>query len=377
MSFANPFPVPPSSTIPPPAQPSPASVTNTTVAGGSTSTSTSASTATAATGDGVSSTSSPPPLFPPLVNHNTAVAAPSQLTNTSGTGSGHHHHIHATYHHGHSRAASTSASASAAGPSGVGLPSTQRQIDEARNAVVASIGNMLDRELVTRGALLHANNAAIEKQEREIGKTLDGFRKDNDKLAKLAAENTKKIKEIGNVQNWAEMLEREFLILEETLRLAREGSDGEEGGSWSGSGSYSGSWSGSESGGEDGEHPEHGEHGDRGGGGVEEEDGDVIMGNDETEVAGDKGKGKEWDITLALAEAMQTDLLEEEEASRQYQEQDHQEPEVVASSSSAWENGNDEVKTAPDEVPLPGSPPLESTAFDEPDCSLSVPIAAT
>ncbi|KAK3320644.1 hypothetical protein B0T19DRAFT_403287 [Cercophora scortea] len=98
-------------------------------------------------------------------------------------------------------------------------PATQRQIDEARNAVVASIGNMLDRELHGRGELLHANNAAIEKQERELARTLDGFRKDNDKLAKLAAEHTKKIKEVGNVQNWAEMLEREFLIVEETLRL--------------------------------------------------------------------------------------------------------------------------------------------------------------
>ncbi|KAL2108643.1 hypothetical protein VUR80DRAFT_3541 [Thermomyces stellatus] len=28
---------------------------------------------------------------------------------------------------------------------------------------------------------------------------------------------------LGNVQNWAEVLEREFLVLEETVRIAREG----------------------------------------------------------------------------------------------------------------------------------------------------------
>jgi len=113
--------------------------------------------------------------------------------------------------------------------------SSQRQIDEARNAVVASIGNMLDRELQGRAALLHANNAAIEKQERDVSRARDALRRENDKLARLATDHTRKVKEIGNVQNWAEMLEREFLIVEETLRLVREGSDEDEEGSWSGS----------------------------------------------------------------------------------------------------------------------------------------------
>ncbi|KAK5656265.1 hypothetical protein OQA88_5028 [Cercophora sp. LCS_1] len=111
--------------------------------------------------------------------------------------------------------------------------SNQRQIDEARNAVVASIGNMLDRELSGRAALLHANNTAIEKQERDVSKAVEGLKRENDRLAKLAGEHAKKVKEIGNVQNWAEMLEREFLIIEETLRLANGG--GSDGGSECGS----------------------------------------------------------------------------------------------------------------------------------------------
>ncbi|KAK4122801.1 hypothetical protein N657DRAFT_681772 [Parathielavia appendiculata] len=120
--------------------------------------------------------------------------------------------------------------------------STQREIDQARSAVLASIGNLLDRELTTRAAQLHANNAAIERQERDVARATDALRKENDKLGKLAEVHSRKVKEIGNVQNWAEMLEREFVILEETLRLVEQGdSDGsEDEGSWSGSGSDEG-----------------------------------------------------------------------------------------------------------------------------------------
>jgi hypothetical protein len=99
----------------------------------------------------------------------------------------------------------------------------------------------LDRELSGRAAVLHANNAAIEKQERDVARARDALRKENDKLQRLAEENARKVKEIGNVQNWAEMLEREFLIVEETLRLVRRGDGEGEEGSWSGSGSECGS----------------------------------------------------------------------------------------------------------------------------------------
>ncbi|KAG7285442.1 hypothetical protein NEMBOFW57_010069 [Staphylotrichum longicolle] len=114
-------------------------------------------------------------------------------------------------------------------------PSSPSEIAQARSAVLASISNLVDRELTTRAALLHANNAAIEKQERDIVKATDALRRENDKLGKLADAHAKKVKEIGNVQNWAEMLEREFVILEETLRIVREG-DGERGrgGGWDG-----------------------------------------------------------------------------------------------------------------------------------------------
>ncbi|KAJ0165222.1 hypothetical protein CTA2_11965 [Colletotrichum tanaceti] len=133
----------------------------------------------------------------------------------------------------------------------------ERNISEARAAVVASIGNMLDGELQTRARMLHSNAAALDKQERDVVRATDALRKENDKLARFAGDAARRVKELGNVQNWAEVLERDFLVLEETFRLVREGGCGSECESWSGSAS----WSGSEAG--DGE-------------------GDVRMGNDDS-----------------------------------------------------------------------------------------------
>lgn len=81
------------------------------------------------------------------------------------------------------------------------------------------------------------------------------MRKETDKLKKVADEGAKRVKELGNVQNWAEMLERDFLVLGETMKLVRQGDresgwrGGEEG--WETS-SGSESFSGSEDEGEEG-----------------------------------------------------------------------------------------------------------------------------
>ncbi|KAH8880046.1 hypothetical protein GQ53DRAFT_619354, partial [Thozetella sp. PMI_491] len=104
-------------------------------------------------------------------------------------------------------------------------PSTQRQIAEARTALIASISNILDSDLQARAQQLHANNAAIERQERDVVKATEALRRENDKLQKLAADTVRDIKPVGHVQNYAELLEREFLVLEETMRLVREGSE--------------------------------------------------------------------------------------------------------------------------------------------------------
>ncbi|KAK8078120.1 hypothetical protein PG996_004290 [Apiospora saccharicola] len=138
------------------------------------------------------------------------------------------------------------------------LPSTTTTLHmtEARDALVATMSNLFDTELQSRASLLHANATQLSRQEADVAKATESLRKENDKLAKVAREAGKRIKETGNVQNWAEVLERDFLVLEETLRLAREGDGESEGGytsssgsCWSGSGSDDGGDAGSGNGG--------------------------------------------------------------------------------------------------------------------------------
>lgn len=97
----------------------------------------------------------------------------------------------------------------------------------------------MDSELQWRASTLHANADVLKKQAADVQRATDGLRKEREKLVRAADQAGRRIKELGNVQNWAEVLERDFLVLEETVRLARRGSCScscsECGGSWSGS----------------------------------------------------------------------------------------------------------------------------------------------
>jgi len=118
------------------------------------------------------------------------------------------------------------------------------------------------------------------------------------------------VKELGNVQNWAEMLERDFLVLSETIRLANGG------GSHSGSGSGSSSeWETDESefGDEGVERKEHGEgeqqvvHEEP----VVREEMRVVDAEGDTDMHGtdDKGKGKAVEIEQTTGTGHQSEDL--------------------------------------------------------------------
>ncbi|KAK2627612.1 hypothetical protein QTJ16_003578 [Diplocarpon rosae] len=156
----------------------------------------------------VSSSSAPPPLLPPR-------SLPSSLSPT----------LQSSSH--------SAASPSISSPR-THSPETQRQIAEARAALEASmsnIGSSLDRTLRSRAQNLHDNSKQLEKQQKDVIKATEGLKKESEKLGKVAVEGMKRVKELGNVQNWAEMLERDFLVLGETLRLAEYGSSGSQSGS--------------------------------------------------------------------------------------------------------------------------------------------------
>jgi len=103
---------------------------------------------------------------------------------------------------------------------------TARHKAEARAAVTASlsaVGASLDHEMRSRTADLHGNAAAISKQERELARQTAAAAKQSAEWDKLLQSGTKKLNEVGDIQNWAELLERDLLVLEETVRLVDEG----------------------------------------------------------------------------------------------------------------------------------------------------------
>jgi hypothetical protein len=116
-------------------------------------------------------------------------------------------------------------------PSPTSEADSARRTAEARAAVTASltsVGTSLDATIRTRTADLHANSAAISKQEKELAKATAALAKQSAEWEKVLQGGTKKLNEVGDVQNWAEMLERDLLVLEETVRLVERGDrDGE------------------------------------------------------------------------------------------------------------------------------------------------------
>ncbi|TEY60236.1 hypothetical protein BOTCAL_0183g00040 [Botryotinia calthae] len=180
----------------------------------------------------------------------------------------------------HSRSHSVSASASTStnshapsNPSTSSLPplppspETTRQIAEARTALNASIQNIFtphEHALKLRAQNLHQNSSALTKQVFDLKKEIGKLGKEGDKLEKVVREGQRKVKELGNVQNWAEVLERDFLVVEEVLRLV----DGESE-EWSGSESdwseYEYEYEGNEGGGRKGSVGSNGSDGRAGG----------------------------------------------------------------------------------------------------------------
>lgn len=105
------------------------------------------------------------------------------------------------------------------------------QTIEARTAITASlssIGSHLDASLQTRAQDIHSNSAVISKQQSDVAKQTAALAKQSVQYQKIADESREKLKEIGDVQNWAETIERDLLVLEETMRIV-ESEDGEVG----------------------------------------------------------------------------------------------------------------------------------------------------
>ncbi|KAG8531249.1 uncharacterized protein KY384_004607 [Bacidia gigantensis] len=88
------------------------------------------------------------------------------------------------------------------------------------NALGASHTAPLERrakDIQSTSTTLSTQQSQLEKETKELEKERKG-------LEKEAERHQKKLKELGDVQNWAEVLERDLRVMEETVRLG-EGED--------------------------------------------------------------------------------------------------------------------------------------------------------
>ena len=107
-------------------------------------------------------------------------------------------------------------------------PPDPQRTAEARAAFTAhltSIGNSHISSLEGRVSDIHSNSAAISKQEHDIAKQTKKLAVESKKQQKMADDAAGKLKELGDIQNWAEVLERDLLVLEETMRMGEAGED--------------------------------------------------------------------------------------------------------------------------------------------------------
>ena len=107
-------------------------------------------------------------------------------------------------------------------------PPDPQRTAEARAAFTAhltSIGNSHISSLEGRVSDIHNNSAAISKQEDDVAKQTRKLAVEAKKYQKVADDAAGKLKELGDIQNWAEVLERDLLVLEETMKMGEAGED--------------------------------------------------------------------------------------------------------------------------------------------------------
>lgn len=98
---------------------------------------------------------------------------------------------------------------------------------EARAAVLASLtsaGATHQAHLAQQASILHAGSQAIAAQDKTLRQNAASLSKNETRAWQREMEKAAKaLKEVGDVQNWAEMLERDLCVLEETARQVEGG----------------------------------------------------------------------------------------------------------------------------------------------------------
>lgn len=107
------------------------------------------------------------------------------------------------------------------------------QTTQAKTAFTASlhaVGTNHDAPLRARALNIHSNADVLSRQEAAVARATDELGERNGEMEGVVDGARDGLKEIGDVQNWAEVIERELMVLEETARMVEDGQrTGEEG----------------------------------------------------------------------------------------------------------------------------------------------------
>ncbi|KAJ5796065.1 transcriptional regulator family: GCN5-like 1 [Penicillium psychrosexuale] len=105
-------------------------------------------------------------------------------------------------------------------------PTADQQQKEALAAFTAtlhSVGTNLEAPLRDRAANIQSNAVVLERQEAELAENTQRLARQNQQWVGFADETRDGLKEIGDVQNWAEMIERDLLALEDMMDVVESG----------------------------------------------------------------------------------------------------------------------------------------------------------
>ena len=110
-------------------------------------------------------------------------------------------------------------------PSPANQTQQQSQAHTAFTASLKAVGSNHETRLRERTKTLASNADALAAQEARLSADTEALARQNREWEGVADEAGRALKELGDLQNWAEVVEREFLVLEEVLRGVEEGED--------------------------------------------------------------------------------------------------------------------------------------------------------
>lgn len=84
---------------------------------------------------------------------------------------------------------------------------------------VTTLGAQIDSDLRSRITTIHQNAQSLESQSRTVQSRTAALSKTTKQWSGVAEGARSRLKEIGDIQNWAEMIEHDLMVIEETLNI--------------------------------------------------------------------------------------------------------------------------------------------------------------